>query len=210
MAMVAKYKLLATSFFVLATVFLLSRGTEARVVKVLLSEKQMKNFLASEELWGRACSPAYPQWGDYTFDSPKPKFSELTSEELGLIFGYTDENGRNSWAWPVITQWVDNPKYPWVNDEFLRRIYGPDSRIPLLSPVTERSLEFQHREFSAGNAYIKLITEPEYLELLKDYYQEKGGGLSSSQKVYYIRLYGKNQVIWENLWFNQPGPVNKL
>lgn len=200
-----KYRVIAGGLILFVAALLLIGEAHGKVVKILLPDEQMKIYLESEKTANAFLYPPYPKWGDYTFDSPKPKFNELTREELALLFGYADESGHKFIPWMNYLNFVDNPKYPWFTDEHNRWAYdnvpNPFWEI-MISPITGRPLEFQHGKFSRGNAYIKVVMEPEYLEILRNYREEEGTKLSLDEKVYYIRLYGEKQVIWESLLFS--------
>lgn len=73
-------------------------------------------------------------------------------------------------------------------------------RATVTSPVTERPLEYDHKEFSPGNAYIERIRNPELVERYElEQIRRKRPFQRGIPYYYYIRLYGEKGILVETM-----------
>lgn len=151
-----------------------------------------------------------PDSGDYTFHSKKVSVEEMTIREKLLVFGYV---ARADWTkegqvtvdpkmtvtWEMMVRDRNGLPVPRDVKRLLEREDGNpvDSKIALTistrlkSAITGKPIEYDHKEFSAGNGYIAKITDPTLLERLLI---KKQPGIP---RFYYVRLYGEAGVLVE-------------
>lgn len=163
--------------------------------------------------------------GQFRFRDPVVPASELTTREKMLLYGWiVNENGKRMSRTPLLAVnfWYlrdqeDGVPYATTTEEILRRSLGgryeeiksletasPRTKLictNLISPITGKLIEIDKKEFSPGNAYVKVIDDPKVLDEIKADHLKHGdprAKVADRLLFVYNRIYGEKGIIHES------------
>jgi hypothetical protein len=152
----------------------------AAAVVLLEGLESNRNALANPEEWRRSgfCPPNVKAFKDLRFDDALVQFEEMTYEERLLVWGYpADSDPAGTLMIRMLDmiayaqyQLVDRttPDLLWMQNAPVWPVEDIERRLAMLiSPVTGKLIEVDCEEFSAGNAYVRVVTEDEVKELVQ-------------------------------------------
>lgn len=155
-------------------------------------------------------------WGDLTFTSSKLAFGKMTEEERINVFGYvgTMPGGHKAPKSAVsniatLLELRRKKGLPYTDDinELAKGLPEGAFISFVTSLITGKPMEFNHKEFSPGNAYIVRISDPKLISILQNQQRQarKNSKLGPSKRpaveemsYYYYRLYGQSGILAES------------
>ena len=150
--------------------------------KVLLKGLESnRNALEKPERWSSVRGyrpPKIKSWRDLKFDDPLVPYDEMTYEERLLVWGFPAHRGSSINMMPMHLAMIAYGQYSFshrLTPDLLFMRSAPmhdiahleDDLAMLISPVTGKLIEVDHKEFSVGNAYVRVVTEEDVKELVK-------------------------------------------
>lgn len=166
-----------------------------------------------------------PDSGEFRFHHPTVPADKLTDKEKMLLYGWRATfEGRNGFITPLLATNFNFLKdkqvgmlYSRTTEEMMIRILGKEEYDGLqnferasrraktiyrnhLSPITGRPLEIDKKEFSPGNAYIRVIDDPKVLSAIESQFKRQN---HRYEKIFdkllfvYERVYGEQGIIRE-------------
>lgn len=191
--------------------------------KSLLNTKSIPEGVTVEGAVLVLGTPQMPDHGEYTFSSLKERADQLTHRELLLAFGYVKDEIEipPPWRWMLDayadyyfkyrsspTKWSQIAPQLKLTPDTVERILAlpADQRIralgPYVSAVSEHLFNPFAIEFSPGNGWLQVITDP---QLIKAYLEEidKVSSVLWSQAdtaLVYVRVYGESGVLLEGVY----------
>jgi len=121
--------------------------------------------------------PNVKAFKDLKFDDPLVPFEEMTYEEKLLAWGYPADTDPVNTMMPRKLAMVAYAQYRfadrttpdllWMHNAPVSPVERLERQLAMLiSPVTGKLIEVDCEEFSAGNAYVRVVTEDEVKELV--------------------------------------------
>jgi len=156
----------------------------AAAVVLLEGLKSSRNALVDpEEGWIQGGftgfrPPKVKAFKDLKFDDPLVPFEEMTYEEKLLAWGYPADTDPVNTMMPQKLLMVAYAQYRyadrttpdllWMHNAPVAPVERLERQLAMLiSPVTGKLIEVDCEEFSAGNAYVRIVTEDEVKELVE-------------------------------------------
>ena len=165
-------------------------------------------------------TPNMPSHGDYTFSSPKERADQLNQRELLLAFGYVKDEVEipPPWRWMLDAyadyyfkhrsspaSWHELLPQLGLSADAIKQILAlpSEKRLgPHISPVSGRFFDPFAKEFSPGDGWLQVITEPKLVKTyLKEIEQQSSVVWSEMDTaLVYARVYGESGVILEGVY----------